>query len=110
MKPDGVFLSNGPGDPEPCDYTIDSIRLIVNQGVQAFGICLRSSTAQQHLGKDGQDEIRPSRREITPVLDTDTGQCDHQPESGSEADAKTLPPNVRVTHVSLFDGSLGGIA
>ena len=111
MKPDGVFLSNGPGDPEPCDYAIDAIRQIVDAGVPTFGICLGHQllglaaggrTVKMKFGHHGANH---------PVLDLDTGQVMITSQNhGFAVDASTLPPNVRVTHVSLFDRSLQGIA
>ena len=111
MKPDGVFLSNGPGDPEPCDYAIEAIREIVDAGVPTFGICLGHQllglaaggrTVKMKFGHHGANH---------PVLDLDTGQVMITSQNhGFAVDASTLPPNVRVTHVSLFDRSLQGIA
>jgi carbamoyl-phosphate synthase small subunit len=111
MKPDGVFLSNGPGDPEPCDYAIAAIREIVDAGVPTFGICLGHQllglaaggrTVKMKFGHHGANH---------PVLDLDTGQVMITSQNhGFAVDASTLPPNVRVTHVSLFDRSLQGIA
>jgi carbamoyl-phosphate synthase small subunit len=111
LKADGVFLSNGPGDPEPCDYAIAAIRTIVDSGVPTFGICLGhqllalasgGKTRKMKFGHHGANH---------PVLDKDTGQVLITSQNhGFAADASTLPANVRVTHVSLFDGSLQGIA
>jgi carbamoyl-phosphate synthase small subunit len=111
MKPDGVFLSNGPGDPEPCDYAIGAIREIVGAGVPTFGICLGhqllglaagARTVKMKFGHHGANH---------PVLDLDTGQVMITSQNhGFAVDASSLPANVRVTHVSLFDRSLQGIA
>ncbi|HEX4885480.1 MAG TPA: glutamine-hydrolyzing carbamoyl-phosphate synthase small subunit [Casimicrobiaceae bacterium] len=111
LKPDGVFLSNGPGDPEPCDYAIAAIREIVDAGVPTFGICLGHQllglasggrTTKMKFGHHGANH---------PVLDKDTGQVLITSQNhGFAVDPATLPANVRVTHVSLFDGSLQGIA
>jgi carbamoyl-phosphate synthase small subunit len=111
LAPDGVFLSNGPGDPEPCDYAIDTIRDVVDRGVPTFGICLGHQllalasggrTVKMKFGHHGANH---------PVLDKDTGQVLITSQNhGFAVDAATLPSNVRVTHVSLFDGSLQGIA
>ncbi len=111
MKPDGVFLSNGPGDPEPCGYAIDAIREIVGKGVPTFGICLGhqllglaagARTMKMKFGHHGANH---------PVLDLDSGQVMITSQNhGFAVDPSTLPPNVRVTHVSLFDRSLQGIA
>jgi len=111
MKPDGVFLSNGPGDPEPCDYAVDAIREIVDAGVPTFGICLGHQllglaaggrTMKMKFGHHGANH---------PVLDLDTGHVMITSQNhGFAVDAASLPANVRVTHVSLFDRSLQGIA
>jgi carbamoyl-phosphate synthase small subunit len=111
LAPDGVFLSNGPGDPEPCTYAIRAIATIVDAGVPTFGICLGhqllalaagARTSKMKFGHHGANH---------PVLDRDTGQVLITSQNhGFAVDAATLPPAVRVTHVSLFDGSLQGIA
>ena len=111
LKPDGVFLSNGPGDPEPCDYAIDAIRAFLQAGTPTFGICLGhqllglatgARTVKMKFGHHGANH---------PVLDKDTGQVLITSQNhGFAVDMATLSPNVRVTHVSLFDGSLQGIA
>jgi len=111
LKPDGVFLSNGPGDPEPCTYAIAAIREIVDGGMPTFGICLGhqllglasgARTVKMKFGHHGANH---------PVLDRDTGQVLITSQNhGFAVDAATLPANARVTHVSLFDGSLQGIA
>ena len=111
MKPDGVFLSNGPGDPEPCDYAVGAIREIVAAGVPTFGICLGHQllglaaggrTIKMKFGHHGANH---------PVLDVDTGHVMITSQNhGFAVDPDSLPPNVRVTHVSLFDRSLQGIA
>ncbi|HEX6792783.1 MAG TPA: glutamine-hydrolyzing carbamoyl-phosphate synthase small subunit [Casimicrobiaceae bacterium] len=111
LAPDGIFLSNGPGDPEPCDYAIDAIRDLVDRGLPTFGICLGhqllglasgARTVKMKFGHHGANH---------PVLDKDTGQVLITSQNhGFAVDAATLPSNVRVTHVSLFDGSLQGIA
>ena len=111
MKPDGVFLSNGPGDPEPCDYAIDAIREIVDTRTPTFGICL----GHQLLGLASGARTRKMKTghhgANHPVLDKDTGQVLITSQNhGFSVDAQTLPPNVRVTHVSLFDGTNQGIA
>jgi len=111
LRPDGVFLSNGPGDPEPCTYAISAIRAIVDSGMPTFGICLGhqllglasgARTVKMKFGHHGANH---------PVLDRDTGQVLITSQNhGFAVDASTLPANVRITHVSLFDGSLQGIA
>ena len=111
MKPDGVFLSNGPGDPEPCDYAVAAIRDIIAAGIPTFGICLGHQllglaaggrTLKMKFGHHGANH---------PVLDRDTGQVLITSQNhGFAVDPASLPANVRVTHVSLFDGSLQGLA
>ena len=111
LAPDGVFLSNGPGDPEPCDYAIEAIRTLVDAGVPTFGICLGhqllglasgARTVKMKFGHHGANH---------PVLDKDTGQVHITSQNhGFAVDPASLPANARVTHVSLFDGSLQGIA
>ncbi len=110
-KPAGVFLANGPGDPEPCDYAIAAIREIVDGGTPTFGICLGHQllglasggrTLKMKFGHHGANH---------PVLDKDTGQVLITSQNhGFAVDPASLPDTVRVTHVSLFDGSLQGIA
>ncbi|MBT0960749.1 glutamine-hydrolyzing carbamoyl-phosphate synthase small subunit [Denitromonas iodatirespirans] len=111
MAPDGVFLSNGPGDPEPCDYAISAIKTIVDSGVPTFGICLGHQllalasggrTAKMKFGHHGANH---------PVKDLDSGQVMITSQNhGFAVDVDSLPANLRATHVSLFDGSLQGIA
>jgi carbamoyl-phosphate synthase small subunit len=111
MNPDGVFLSNGPGDPEPCDYAIAAIREFLDHGVPTFGICLGhqllalasgARTLKMKFGHHGANH---------PVKDLDTGQVLITSQNhGFAVDADSLPENLRATHVSLFDGSLQGIA
>ena len=111
LNPDGVFLSNGPGDPEPCDYAITAIREILAAGVPTYGICLGhqllalasgAKTVKMKFGHHGANH---------PVKDLDTEQVLITSQNhGFAVDATTLPANVRATHVSLFDGSLQGIA
>jgi carbamoyl-phosphate synthase small subunit len=111
LAPDGVFLSNGPGDPEPCGYAIEAIRTLVDAGLPTFGICLGhqllglasgARTVKMKFGHHGANH---------PVMDRDTGQVLITSQNhGFAVDAASLPPTLRVTHVSLFDGSLQGIA
>lgn len=111
LNPDGVFLSNGPGDPEPCDYAIRAIKTIVDKGVPTFGICLGhqllalasgAKTIKMKFGHHGANH---------PVQDVETKRVYITSQNhGFAADAATLPANIKVTHVSLFDGSLQGIA
>ena len=111
LKPDGVFLSNGPGDPEPCDYAIAAIREILASGLPTFGICLGhqlmglasgAKTVKMKFGHHGANH---------PVKDLDTGQVLITSQNhGFAVDAASLPPTLRPTHVSLFDASLQGLA
>jgi carbamoyl-phosphate synthase small subunit len=111
QKPDGVFLSNGPGDPEPCTYAVEAIRAIVASGTPTFGICLGhqllglatgARTVKMKFGHHGANH---------PVLDKDTGQVLITSQNhGFAVDPASLPSSVKTTHVSLFDGTLQGIA
>jgi len=111
MKPDGVFLSNGPGDPEPCDYAIAAAKTFIDKGIPTFGICLGhqimglasgAKTLKMKFGHHGANH---------PVKDLDDGRVVITSQNhGFAVDAATLPANVRPTHVSLFDGSLQGLA
>jgi carbamoyl-phosphate synthase small subunit len=110
-NPDGVFLSNGPGDPEPCDYAIEAIRELLAKGIPTYGICLGhqllalasgARTVKMKFGHHGANH---------PVKDLDTQQVMITSQNhGFAVDAETLPANLRPTHVSLFDGSLQGVA
>jgi carbamoyl-phosphate synthase small subunit len=111
LRPDGVFLSNGPGDPEPCDYAIRAIREITDKGIPTFGICLGhqllglasgAKTIKMKFGHHGANH---------PVKDLDSGAVAITSQNhGFAVDPGTLPKNLRTTHVSLFDGSLQGLA
>jgi carbamoyl-phosphate synthase small subunit len=110
LQPDGVFLSNGPGDPEPCDYAIDATRRFMDAGVPVFGICLGhqilglasgARTVKMKFGHHGANH---------PVQDLDTGQVLITTQNhGFAVDEATLPDTLRATHRSLFDGTLQGI-
>ncbi len=110
-KPDGIFLSNGPGDPEPCDYAISAIKTLVETGIPTFGICLGhqllalasgAKTMKMKFGHHGANH---------PVQDVASKRVFITSQNhGFAADPNTLPKNVKITHVSLFDGSLQGIA
>jgi carbamoyl-phosphate synthase small subunit len=111
LRPDGVFLSNGPGDPEPCTYAIAATRAIVEAGVPTFGICLGhqilalASGAKTFKMKFGHHNANH------PVKDLDTRRVAITSQNhGFTVDEKTLPATLRPTHVSLFDGTLQGIA
>ena len=111
LKPDGVFLSNGPGDPEPCDYAIRAIAELIATGVPTFGICLGhqllalasgAKTVKMKFGHHGANH---------PVKDVDSGRVMITSQNhGFAVDPDSLPGTLRTTHVSLFDGSLQGIA
>jgi carbamoyl-phosphate synthase small subunit len=110
-KPDGIFLSNGPGDPEPCDYAIAATRTLIDTGIPTFGICLGhqilalasgAKTFKMKFGHHGANH---------PVKDLDNGRVSITSQNhGFAVDEKTLPANLRPTHVSLFDGTLQGLA
>jgi carbamoyl-phosphate synthase small subunit len=111
LKPDGIFLSNGPGDPEPCDYAIAASRELIERGIPTFGICLGhqilalasgARTFKMKFGHHGANH---------PVKDLDTGRVSITSQNhGFAVDDKTLPATLRPTHVSLFDGTLQGLA
>ncbi len=110
MRPDGVFLSNGPGDPEPCTYAIEAIREVLDAGVPTFGICLGhqllalasgARTVKMKFGHHGANH---------PVQDLATGRVMISSQNhGFAVDEDSLPDNLAATHKSLFDGSLQGI-
>ncbi|MBA3596507.1 MAG: glutamine-hydrolyzing carbamoyl-phosphate synthase small subunit [Methylibium sp.] len=111
LKPDGIFLANGPGDPEPCDYAIESTRELIERSLPTFGICLGhqimalasgAKTFKMKFGHHGANH---------PVKDLDNGRvCITSQNHGFAVDESTLPANLRTTHVSLFDGTLQGLA
>lgn len=110
LQPDGVFLSNGPGDPEPCDYAIEAIAELVDRGLPTFGICLGhqllglasgAATVKMKFGHHGANH---------PVQDLDSGRVMISSQNhGFAVDEATLTECLRATHRSLFDGSLQGI-
>jgi carbamoyl-phosphate synthase small subunit len=110
-QPDGIFLSNGPGDPEPCDYAIAAAAELINSGIPTFGICLGhqimalasgAKTFKMKFGHHGANH---------PVKDLDIGRVSISSQNhGFAVDEKSLPANLRATHVSLFDGTLQGLA
>lgn len=109
LNPDGIFLSNGPGDPEPCDYAIAASKELIERGIPTFGICLGhqimalasgAKTLKMKFGHHGANH---------PVQDLDSKQVMITSQNhGFAVDQATLPANCRVTHISLFDGSLQG--
>ena len=110
LKPDGIFFSNGPGDPEPCTYAIEAARTLMDSGIPTFGICLGhqimalacgAKTFKMKFGHHGANH---------PVKDLDSGRVSITSQNhGFAVDAASLPPNLRATHVSLFDGTLQGL-
>ena len=111
LQPNGIFLSNGPGDPEPCDYAIEAARALIDSGIPTFGICLGhqimalasgAKTFKMKFGHHGANH---------PVKDLDTGRVSITSQNhGFAVDENTLPAHLRATHVSLFDGTLQGLA
>jgi carbamoyl-phosphate synthase small subunit len=111
LQPDGVFLSNGPGDPEPCSYAIRAVAELIATGIPTFGICLGhqilalacgARTFKMKFGHHGANH---------PVKDLDTGRVSITSQNhGFAVDPQSLPPTLRATHVSLFDGTLQGLA
>jgi carbamoyl-phosphate synthase small subunit len=111
LNPDGVFLSNGPGDPEPCDYAITAIQQLLATNLPIFGICLGhqllglasgGKTSKMKFGHHGANH---------PVQDLDSGRVMITSQNhGFQVDETSLPANVRVTHRSLFDHTVQGIA
>jgi carbamoyl-phosphate synthase small subunit len=110
MNPDGIFLSNGPGDPEPCDYAISAISEFLQQGIPLFGICLGSqllalacgaNTVKMTLGHHGANHPVQNLKDGTVFITSQN--------HGFAVDEQTLPANLIATHKSLFDGSLQGV-
>ncbi|MCC8444229.1 glutamine-hydrolyzing carbamoyl-phosphate synthase small subunit [Xanthomonas cannabis] len=111
LQPDGVFLSNGPGDPEPCDYAIDAIKELVAQKVPTFGICLGHQLLALAAGARTVKMATGHHGANHPVQDLDGGRVMITSQNhGFAVDESSLPANVRVTHRSLFDGTNQGIA
>ncbi len=110
LQPNGIFLSNGPGDPEPCDYAIEAAKVLIESGTPVFGICLGhqimalasgAKTFKMKFGHHGANH---------PVKDLGTGRVSITSQNhGFAVDEKTLPANLRATHISLFDGTLQGL-
>jgi len=111
LKPDGIFLANGPGDPQACDYAIEAVRELIETGIPTFGICLGhqimalaggAKTFKMKFGHHGANH---------PVKDLDSGRVSITSQNhGFAVDEATLPANLRATHISLFDGTLQGLA
>ena len=111
LKPDGIFLANGPGDPQPCDYAIAAARELIETGIPTFGICLGhqimalasgAKTFKMKFGHHGANH---------PVKELDTHRVSITSQNhGFAVDEKSLPANLRATHVSLFDGTVQGLA
>jgi carbamoyl-phosphate synthase small subunit len=109
-KPDGIFLSNGPGDPEPCDYAIAATKALIETGIPTFGICLGhqimalasgAKTFKMKVGHHGANH---------PVKDLDSGRVSITSQNhGFAVDEKTLPATLRASHISLFDNTLQGL-
>ena len=109
MKPDGVFLSNGPGDPEPCDYAIEATKKFIEVGIPLYGICLGHQIMGLAVGAKTVKMKFGHRGANHPVQDTHTRRVMITSQNhGFAVDAATLPKNTRVTHISLFDGTLQG--
>ena len=110
LKPHGIFLSNGPGDPQPCDYAIAATQTLIESGIPTFGICLGhqimalasgAKTFKMKFGHHGANH---------PVKDLDSGRVSITSQNhGFAVDEKTLPANLRATHISLFDNTLQGL-
>ncbi|MDR5834434.1 glutamine-hydrolyzing carbamoyl-phosphate synthase small subunit [Caballeronia sp. LZ034LL] len=111
LNPDGIFLSNGPGDPEPCDYAIAATREFIAKGIPTFGICLGHQIMGLAVGAKTMKMKTGHHGANHPVKDMDDGRVVITSQNhGFAVDAATLPANAKVTHVSLFDGTLQGFA
>ncbi len=110
-KPDGIFLSNGPGDPEACDYAIAAVKELVDTGIPTFGICLGHQIMALAAGAKTFKMSHGHHGGNHPVKDLDTGRVSITSQNhGFAADIDSLPANLRATHISLFDGTLQGMA
>ncbi|MCA7022409.1 MULTISPECIES: glutamine-hydrolyzing carbamoyl-phosphate synthase small subunit [Stenotrophomonas] len=110
MNPDGVFLSNGPGDPEPCDYAIDAIRTFLEKKIPTFGICLGHQLLGLASGANTMKMGHGHHGANHPVQDIDSGRVMITSQNhGFAIDEATLPPGLRVTHRSLFDQTIQGV-
>ncbi len=110
MKPDGVFLSNGPGDPEPCDYAITAVQQIIEAGVPTFGICLGHQIMALASGAKTFKMDNSHHGANHPVKDLDNGRVSITSQNhGFAVEMASLPATLRPTHISLFDGTLQGL-
>ncbi len=110
-NPDGVFLSNGPGDPEPCDYAIDAIKMLLKDKIPLFGICLGHQLLALASGATTEKMVHGHHGANHPVQDLETGEVLITSQNhGFAVKEESLPSNLRCTHKSLFDGTVQGIA
>ena len=110
-NPDGVFLSNGPGDPEPCDYAIDAIKLLLKDKIPLFGICLGHQLLALASGATTEKMVHGHHGANHPVQDLETGEVLITSQNhGFAVKEESLPSNLQCTHKSLFDGTVQGIA
>lgn len=110
LSPDGVFLSNGPGDPAPCDYAIAAARTLMDSGVPTFGICLGHQIMALASGAKTFKMANSHHGANHPVKDLDTGRVSITSQNhGFAVDMESLPATLRPTHISLFDGTLQGL-
>ena len=111
LKPDGIFLSNGPGDPQPCDYAVAAARELIESGIPTFGICLGHQIMALAAGAKTFKMQQSHHGANHPVKDLDNGRVSITSQNhGFAVDDKSLPSNLRATHISLFDGTLQGLA
>ena len=111
LKPDGIFLSNGPGDPEPCDYAIAAVRELIETGIPIFGICLGHQIMALAAGAKTFKMQQSHHGANHPVKDLDNGRVSITSQNhGFAVDMASLPGHLRATHISLFDGTLQGLA
>ncbi|MBC7649807.1 MAG: glutamine-hydrolyzing carbamoyl-phosphate synthase small subunit [Vitreoscilla sp.] len=111
LKPDGIFLSNGPGDPQPCDYAIAAARELIETCIPTFGICLGHQIMALAAGAETFKMQQSHHGANHPVKDLDTGRVSITSQNhGFAVDLANLPANLRATHISLFDGTLQGLA
>ncbi|MEN9384547.1 MAG: carbamoylphosphate synthase small subunit [Pseudomonadota bacterium] len=110
-QPDGIFLSNGPGDPQPCDYAIAAAAELIETGIPTFGICLGHQIMALASGAKTFKMPHGHHGANHPVKDLDTGRVSITSQNhGFAVELESLPANLRATHVSLFDGTLQGLA